>query len=89
MPSGKFTVLAVSQNPLPDGRIPFSFDVTLTGDDFGEREGRRNDVYENWVNPNVTGNRGTVIADSHPLHGFEFSASLVLPANSVMVFART
>ena len=37
------------------------------------------DVYENWVNPNVTGNGGRVFADS---------ASLTLPANSVLVFAR-
>ncbi|WP_435011622.1 alpha-amylase family glycosyl hydrolase [Tundrisphaera lichenicola] len=46
------------------------------------------DVYENWVNPNVVGNGGRVLAEPSPMHGFDFSASLVLPANSVLVFAR-
>jgi 1,4-alpha-glucan branching enzyme len=52
------------------------------------REAFNSDVYEDWVNPNVAGNGGRVFADSSPLHGFGFSASLVLPANSVLVFAR-
>ena len=46
------------------------------------------DVYENWVNPNTAGNGGGVLAESQPLHGFGASASLVLPANSLVVFAR-
>jgi 1,4-alpha-glucan branching enzyme len=46
------------------------------------------DVYENWVNPAVVGNGGRVNADPQPLHGFGHSAALVLPANSVLVFAR-
>jgi 1,4-alpha-glucan branching enzyme len=46
------------------------------------------DVYENWVNPNVAGNGGRVFAATHPLHGFDYSAPLTLPANSVLVFAR-
>jgi 1,4-alpha-glucan branching enzyme len=46
------------------------------------------DVYESWVNPNVTGNGGRVFADDEPLHDLAHSASLVLPANSVLVFAR-
>lgn len=52
------------------------------------REVFNSDVYENWVNPSTTGNGGRVFADQNPMHGFDFSASLVLPANSVMVFAR-
>lgn len=52
------------------------------------REIFNSDVYENWVNPNAAGNGGEVFADSEPLHGFGYSASLVLPANSLLVFAR-
>jgi 1,4-alpha-glucan branching enzyme len=52
------------------------------------REVFNSDVYENWVNPGVTGNGGGVFADAQPMHGFDNSASLTLPANSVLVFAR-
>jgi 1,4-alpha-glucan branching enzyme len=52
------------------------------------REVFNSDVYENWVNPNAAGNGGRVFADEAPLHGFGFSAPLVLPANAVLVFAR-
>ncbi len=52
------------------------------------REIFNSDVYENWVNPNVAGNRGSVYADERPMHGLAYSASLVLPANSLLVFAR-
>ncbi|WP_165230151.1 alpha-amylase family glycosyl hydrolase [Aquisphaera insulae] len=52
------------------------------------REVFNSDVYENWVNPNTTGNGGRVFADSQPMHGFDFSAPLVLPANGLLVFAR-
>jgi len=52
------------------------------------REIFNSDVYENWVNPNVCGNGGAVHADPTPLHGFGYSAGLVLPANSILVFAR-
>jgi len=46
------------------------------------------DVYENWVNPGVVGNGGRVSTEPQPLHGFADSASLTLPANSVLVFGR-
>jgi 1,4-alpha-glucan branching enzyme len=52
------------------------------------REIFNSDVYDNWVNPNVSGNGGAVFADPQPLHGLGYSASLVLPANSLLVFAR-
>ncbi|MBX3330017.1 MAG: alpha amylase C-terminal domain-containing protein [Nitrospira sp.] len=52
------------------------------------REAFNSDVYENWVNPDVVGNGGQVTADPHPMHEFVFSASLVLPANSLLVFTR-
>ena len=47
------------------------------------------DVYDGWVNPQVAGNGGAVVADgSRPMHGFAASASIVIPANGVVVFAR-
>jgi 1,4-alpha-glucan branching enzyme len=52
------------------------------------REVFNSDVYENWVNAGVMGNGGRTVADPHPLHGFNYSGSVVLPANSVLVFAR-
>jgi 1,4-alpha-glucan branching enzyme len=52
------------------------------------REIFNSDVYEQWVNPHVTGNGGGVFAEPQPLHDFGYSAALVLPANSILVFAR-
>jgi len=52
------------------------------------REVFNSDVYDNWVNPNVTGNGGLVFADPVPMHGFGCSANLTLPANSLLLFAR-
>ncbi len=46
------------------------------------------DVYDGWVNPQVAGNGGSVMAEPMPMHGFDQSASLVLPANAILVFAR-
>jgi 1,4-alpha-glucan branching enzyme len=46
------------------------------------------DVYESWVNPNVAGNGGGVFADGQAMHDFAHSAAFVLPANSLLVFAR-
>jgi 1,4-alpha-glucan branching enzyme len=52
------------------------------------QEAFNSDVYENWVNPDVVGNGGGIHAEPQPLHDFSHSAALVLPANSVLVFAR-
>jgi 1,4-alpha-glucan branching enzyme len=52
------------------------------------REVFNSDVYENWVNPAAVGNGGRIDAEPQPLHGLSHSAALVLPANSVLVFAR-
>ena len=52
------------------------------------REVFNSDAYENWINAGVMGNGGRIFADPQPLHGFDHSASLVLPANSLLVFAR-
>jgi len=46
------------------------------------------DVYDNWVNPVVAGNGGGISAFSGPLHGFDASANVVIPANGIVVFAR-
>jgi 1,4-alpha-glucan branching enzyme len=52
------------------------------------REVLNSDIYENWVNPSSAGNGGRVHAEPLPLHDFSYSAELVLPANSLLVFAR-
>jgi len=46
------------------------------------------DVYDNWVNPMVAGNGGGVFASGPPMHGFPASASIVIPANGFVAFAR-
>ena len=54
----------------------------------GWRELLNSDVYDNWVNPQVTGNVGAAFADDMPMHGFSYSAALTLPANSLLIFYR-
>lgn len=46
------------------------------------------DVYDNWVNPRVAGNGGAIDASGPPIHGFADSASVTIPANGFVVFAR-
>jgi 1,4-alpha-glucan branching enzyme len=46
------------------------------------------DVYDNWVNPKVAGNGAGVSANGGPMHGFVASASVIIPANGVVVFAK-
>jgi 1,4-alpha-glucan branching enzyme len=52
------------------------------------REVFNSDVYDNWVNPQVTGNGGGVFAEDVPLHDVPCSAVLTLPANGLLVFAQ-
>jgi 1,4-alpha-glucan branching enzyme len=52
------------------------------------KERFNSDVYDHWVNPQVAGNGGGVVADGSGLHGFAASASIVIPANGVVVFAK-
>jgi 1,4-alpha-glucan branching enzyme len=47
------------------------------------------DVYDHWVNPMVAGNGGGISASGGPLEGFPASANVVIPANGVVVFARS
>ena len=46
------------------------------------------DVYENFVNPAVAGNGGGITASGPPMHGFNASAEIVIPANGFVVFVR-
>ncbi|CAK0745139.1 1,4-alpha-glucan branching enzyme [Azospirillaceae bacterium] len=46
------------------------------------------DVYENWVNPAVTGNGGEIQANGPELNGLLHSAFITVPANAILVFAR-
>ena len=52
------------------------------------RELFNSDVYDNWVNPIVAGNGGEVFANRSGTQGLPFSASIVIPANGLLVFAR-
>jgi 1,4-alpha-glucan branching enzyme len=47
------------------------------------------DVYDNWVNPLVAGNGGGVDANGPAMHGLPNSAALTIPANGLLVFARS
>jgi len=53
------------------------------------REAFNSDVYDNWVNPQVTGNGGKVSATDDPLHNLPYSAALTLPANALLVFSQS
>jgi 1,4-alpha-glucan branching enzyme len=46
------------------------------------------DIYENWVNPGAAGNGGSIHAEDFGLNGLTHSASITVPANSILVFAR-
>lgn len=46
------------------------------------------DLYDNFVNPIVAGNGGGITASGPPMHGLAASASIVIPANGFVVFAR-
>ena len=52
------------------------------------KEAFNSDVYDNWVNPQVTGNGGGVFAINTPLHDLPFSAALTLPANGLLIFTQ-
>lgn len=52
------------------------------------REVFNSDAYENWPNPTVAGNAGAVEAGGDGMHGLPASASIVIPASSILVFTR-
>jgi len=52
------------------------------------REVFNSDFYDHLPNPIVAGNGGQIFADGPPAQGLPNSASIVIPANAVLVFAR-
>jgi 1,4-alpha-glucan branching enzyme len=80
---GRDLVVAASLNEstLSGYQIPMPWSGTW-------REVFNTDVYENWVNPNASGNGGTIQADGPPLNGLQQSAFVTIPANSVLIFRR-
>ncbi len=52
------------------------------------RELFNSDYYDNFPNPGVIGNGGSVQANGPPLDGFAASAELTLPANGVIILGR-
>jgi 1,4-alpha-glucan branching enzyme len=46
------------------------------------------DIYENWVNPAAAGNGGSIYGEGVGMNGLTHSASITVPANSMLVFAR-
>lgn len=65
----------------------FNYELGFPGDGHWKDE-FNSDVYDNWVNPWVAGNNGGVDADGMGTHGLPFSARIIIPANSIMVFGR-
>ena len=79
----------VLRNP---GRFPCTERVLYRRRGF-PRRGRwlevfNSDVYDNWVNPLVAGNCGGVDANGPPMHGLPNSATLTIPANGLLIFAK-
>jgi 1,4-alpha-glucan branching enzyme len=52
------------------------------------REVFNSDFFESSAAHSTTGNSGQVLADGPPLHGFESSARITIPANGVVIFTR-
>jgi 1,4-alpha-glucan branching enzyme len=74
-------VASLNESTLHGYRIPFP--------GAGEwREVFNSDIYDNWVNPNAAGNGGRIEAHAPGLNGLDAAASVVIPANSVLVFTR-
>lgn len=46
------------------------------------------DVYDHWVNPQTSGNGGSIFAYGGSRDGMPFSATITIPANGLLVFAR-
>lgn len=72
-------VLTLSESTLFDYRLGFPAPGRW-------REAFNTDYYDHFPNPWVAGNGGSVVASGPPMHGRAQSASLTVPANSVLVF---
>jgi 1,4-alpha-glucan branching enzyme len=76
-------VISLSESSFDAGSYQLGFPVPGTW-----LEILNSDFYDKFPNPDVRGNAGTVQADGPPRHGFDASAGLTIPANSILVFAR-
>jgi 1,4-alpha-glucan branching enzyme len=65
----------------------YSYEIGFPADG-SWREVFNSDVYDNWVNPMVAGNGGSIVASGPPRHGMPCSATIVIPANAILEFAR-
>jgi 1,4-alpha-glucan branching enzyme len=63
----------------------YSIGFPLTG---SWREGLNSDYYDTCPNPQLAGNGGRITADGCGMHGLPASATIVIPANSILVFVR-
>lgn len=52
------------------------------------RERFNSDAYEQWVNPNISGNGGGIDAFGPGLHSLPASAAITIPANGFVIFTR-
>jgi 1,4-alpha-glucan branching enzyme len=52
------------------------------------REIFNSDFYDGLPNPGCAGNGGSIVATGAGQDGLEWSASIVIPANGILVFAR-
>jgi 1,4-alpha-glucan branching enzyme len=75
-------VLTLSESTLDDYRLGFPRPGRW-------REAFNTDYYDNFPNPWVTGNAGSIVADGPPMHGQAQSAVLTVPANGVLVFTSS
>jgi 1,4-alpha-glucan branching enzyme len=46
------------------------------------------DIYDHWINPWGRGNGGSIEVNGPSMHDLPHSAGIVIPANSLLVFAR-
>jgi 1,4-alpha-glucan branching enzyme len=74
-------VVSFAEMTLQDYEIGFPFSGAWV-------ECFNSDVYDHRVNPQAAGNGGSVLAGAKSMHGFAASAAIVIPANSMVVFAR-
>jgi 1,4-alpha-glucan branching enzyme len=54
----------------------------------GWREIFNSDAYENFVNPSCKGNYGYIVAQGPSMHSMPVSATITIPANSILVFEK-
>jgi len=80
---GRDVVVVVSLNDSSYWNYALGFPI-----DGQWREVFNSDFYDNCPNPNVAGNGGSVTAYGQAMHGLPCSAQIVIPANSILIFAK-